>query len=107
MAGTASPGKKLTAKMRAGNISMTLRPTVLVVEPERELRWRGHLFISGLFDGEHSFIIKPLGENQVRFVQREEFNGLLIPLSSTLLKDTDNGFNEMNQALKKRAELEN
>src|SRR5919107_2704584 len=59
---------------------ITLRPTVLRAEPNRELRWLGHLLVPGVFDGEHSFTIEPLEENRVRFVQREAFKGLLVPL---------------------------
>jgi hypothetical protein len=41
----------------------------------------------------------------VRFIQRERFKGLLLPFLSKILdRDTQRGFNEMNQALKLRAE---
>ena len=84
---------------------MTFRPTVLKAEPNRELRWIGRLLIPGLFDGEHIFNIEPLGTNRVRFVQREIFTGLLVPLfAKGLDTDTQRGFEEMNQALKVRAE---
>jgi hypothetical protein len=69
------------------------------------LRWIGHLLIPGLFDGEHIFTIEPLGANRVRFVQREIFSGLLVPLfAKGLDTDTQRGFGEMNQALKAQAE---
>src|SRR5215204_6783049 len=68
-----------------GGRGMTFKPRVLNAEPNREFRWLGHLLMSGLFDGEHSFTIQPLDENRVRFVQRETFKGL-------------------NRALKERAE---
>ena len=58
---------------------MTFRPTVLKVEPNREFRWLGHLLVPGLFDGEHSFTIEPLGESRVRFTQREIFTGCSFP----------------------------
>ena len=59
----------------------------------------------GLFDGEHVFTIEALGENRVRFMQREIFTGVLVPLfARSLDTDTLRGFNEMNQALKGRAE---
>lgn len=93
--------------MHTGSRTMTLHPTVLVVQPEKELRWLGSLIISGIFDGEHSFIIEPLGENRVRLVQSETFNGLLIPFSGSLLDETESSFRAMNQALKKRAEQTN
>jgi hypothetical protein len=84
---------------------ITLRPKVLSAEPNHQLRWLGHLFVPGLLDGEHSFVIQPLGENRVRFVQREAFRGLLVPLfARSLDKSTLGGFEEMNQALKERAE---
>lgn len=105
--GVARTGNRISAQMRLGNRTMTFRPTVVTVEPNKELRWLGHLFIPGIFDGEHSFIIETLNENQVRLVQREEFNGLLVPLFISLLKDTRNSFNDMNRALKQRAERAN
>ena len=89
----------------SGGKGMSFRPTVLVADPNRELRWLGHLWVRGLFDGEHSFSIEPLGEGRVRFIQRERFGGLLLPLLSKMLDgDTRRGFEEMNQALKLRSE---
>ena len=93
-------GSKSTSSL-PGPAAMTFRPTVLKAEPNRELRWLGHLLISGLFDGEHIFTIEPLGEGRVRFTQREVFTGLLVPLFARGLDtDTRRGFEEMNQALK-------
>jgi hypothetical protein len=85
--------------------SMTFRPKVLTAEPGRELRWLGRLFMPGLFDGEHVFTIEPVDEKRVRFTQREEFTGLLVPaLIARLEEGTWRGFREMNKALKDRAE---
>jgi hypothetical protein len=84
---------------------ITLRPMVLSAEPNRELRWLGHLLVPGLFDGEHSLAIQPLEENRVRFVQSEAFKGLLVPLLARSLDNTTlRGFEEMNGALKERVE---
>ncbi len=71
---------------------MTFRPIVLKAEPNQELRWLGRLIIPGLFDGEHFFMIEPLDENSVRFIQGENFSGLLVPLFSGMLKSTERGF---------------
>jgi hypothetical protein len=91
----------------SGAKGMTFRPKVLKAEPNRELRWLGHFLIPGLFDGEHIFTIEPLDAGRVRFVQRELFTGMLVPLFARWLsKDTRRGFEEMNQALKLRAEHE-
>ncbi len=89
----------------AGGKGMSFRPTVLVADANRELRWLGHLWLPGPFDGEHSFVIEPLGEGRVRFIQREQFGGLLLPLLSKMLDgDIRRGFEGMNQALKLRCE---
>jgi hypothetical protein len=99
-------GERLEVHIQpSGAGGMTFRPTVLTAEPYRELRWLGRLLIPGLFDGEHIFTIEPLGTGRVRFVQREIFTGLLVPLfARSLDSDTRRGFEEMNQALKTRAE---
>jgi hypothetical protein len=89
----------------SGAAGMAFRPTVVKVEPRRELRWLGRLLVPGLFDGEHTFIIAPLEPGRVRFIQREVFTGLLVPLlAHGLDTDTRRGFEEMNHALKARAE---
>jgi hypothetical protein len=83
---------------------MTFKPTVQAVEPGRELRWLGRLFVPGLFDGEHSLRVDPLGDGRSRFTQSERFSGLLVGLFTGTLRKTDAGFEEMNQALRSRAE---
>ena len=89
----------------SGARGMTFKPTVLNAEPNRELRWLGHLLISGLFDGEHILAIESRSANQVHFVQHEIFTGVLVPFfAHGLDTDTRRGFEEMNRALKTRAE---
>jgi len=99
-------GERLEIVMQhSGARGMTFSPTVLNVEADRELRWIGHLFVPGLFDGEHIFTIESLGTGRVLFTQREIFTGLLVPLLARMLDtDTRRGFEEMNKALKARAE---
>jgi hypothetical protein len=99
-------GERLEVRLEPpGGRSMTFKPKVLNADPNRELRWLGHLLVPGLFDGEHSFTIQPLGENRVRFVQREAFKGLLVPLFARSLEtNTQRGFEQMNRVLKERAE---
>ena len=41
-----------------GSGGMRFRPSLLVVSPLRELRWKGKLLVPGLFDGEHSFTLE-------------------------------------------------
>jgi hypothetical protein len=106
ISGEPNRGERLEARIEPpGGQGMTFKPKVLNAEPNRELRWLGHLLVPGLFDGEHSFTIQPLEENRVRFVQREAFKGLLVPLFARSLEtNTQRGFEEMNRALKERAE---
>ena len=106
ISGRLAPGERLRARLEPpGGRAMTFKPKVLTAEPNRELRWLGHLLVPGLFDGEHSFTIQPLEDDRVRFVQREVFRGLLVPLFARSLESkTRRGFEEMNRALKGRAE---
>jgi len=99
-------GGRITAELRPPvSEGMTIRPVLLNVEPPRELRWKGHLLVRGLFDGEHVFEIRPEDTGRCRFIQREIFSGLLLPLFTRMLKDgTARGFADMNAALKERAE---
>ena len=99
--GEARAGSRLVVRFRG----VTFRPRVLRAEASRELRWLGHLFFRGLLDGEHFFIIEEIAESRVRLVHGERFNGLLVPLLSRRLhRDTAGDFENMNRALKARAE---
>ena len=53
VSGRAEVGERLVVHMQpSGTRGMTFRPTVMKVEPGRELRWLGHLLVPGIFDGE-------------------------------------------------------
>ena len=106
ISGELKVGERLDARLEPpGGRGITLRPTVLRAEPNRELRWLGHLLVPGLFDGEYSLLIQPLEESRVRFIQSEMFKGLLVPLlARSLDNNTLRGFEVMNGALKERAE---
>ena len=78
----------------------TFRPKVLVVDFGRELRWIGRLFLPGIFDGEHSFLIEPTAPTTVRFTQEETFQGILVPLlRGSLETDAKAQFEALNEAL--------
>jgi hypothetical protein len=108
ISGEARQGGKLEVFIQQpGGNKMTFRPIVLALQPGRELRWLGRLLLPGIFDGEHQFQIEPLGDNRTRLTQREAFSGLLVPfLWSSLDKQTRQGFEEMNRALKRQAEVQ-
>lgn len=99
------PGEMIEiALLPPGGEGWTFRPMLITVHPERELKWLGRLFLPGLFDGEHCFTIEVVDSHHVRFVQSEKFRGLLVPFFKGLLEKTRCGFEEMNRALKTRAE---
>ena len=87
-----------------GGSEWTFRPEVLACEPGRELRWRGRLWIPGLFDGEHFFKLTELEGGRTRLVHGEDFRGLLVKLAGRALTNTARGFVFMNHALKRRVE---
>ncbi len=106
ISGEPKEGSRLKVFMQPpGSRGMTFKPVVLKAEPNKELRWLGRLFVPGLFSGEHSLVIEPTVGNRVIFTQSEKFKGLLVPLLwKSLDKNTREGFNQMNAALKKLAE---
>ena len=88
-----------------GKLPMTFNPTVVRLEPGRELRWLGHLGIRGLFDGEHGFRVVPEDVGRCRFEHFETFTGILsTPVMWMVGEATRQGFEAMNRALKRRAE---
>ncbi|MBN8868039.1 MAG: SRPBCC domain-containing protein [Solirubrobacterales bacterium] len=99
-------GQELELKMRPpGGREMTFKPTVLECQGPRELRWLGRLLLPGLFDGEHWFRLTP--ENGgTRLDQGERFTGILPRFMGKTLAATEQGFTELNLALKQRAEAE-
>jgi len=102
--GTPAVGSRLEVTLGAsGTTPMSFRPTVRAVVPNRELRWLGRVGLPRIFDGEHIFELTPIGPNRTRFVQRERFRGLFVPiLAKSLDRDARRGFEEMNLALAER-----
>lgn len=89
----------------SGGSGITMTPRVVKNEPNLEFAWLGKLFVSGIFDGRHSFRIERLDENRVRFVQSEQFTGILVPIMWMFIgKSTRRGFEEMNAALRQLVE---
>ena len=60
--------------------------------------------IPHLFDGEHNLILEKIDENKVLFIQKEKFTGILVPILTGLLKNTEISLKMMDEALKKEAE---
>ena len=88
-----------------GARGMTFRPTVRAAEPARELRWLGRLLVPRLVDGEHRLALEPLEGGRSKFIQSERVSGLLVGLLGGTLAATERGFEQMNEALKRRLEV--
>ncbi|MEC4048377.1 SRPBCC domain-containing protein [Flavobacterium sp. SUN046] len=85
---------------------MLFKPLVLEYIKEKEFRWIGKLFVSGLFDGEHKFELIDNSNGTTTLIHSEKFKGLLVPLLSKQLDNTTKkGFEAMNRKLKELCEL--
>ena len=103
--GDPTEGARLTVAPGPDADSMpTFKPRVLRAD-DNELRWRGHLWVRGLFDGDHSFVIEELEPGESRLIQSEQFSGVFAGLILRRYgKQTAETFEAVNAALKARAE---
>jgi len=105
ISGILQEGERIEVFIKPPNSNgMDFKPKILTCIPKKELRWLGNLWIPKLFDGEHILIIEKIRGNKVLFVQKERFSGLFVPFFSSSLMDTKDGFEMMNQALKRKVE---
>lgn len=102
--GQISVGSRLTLKtVQPNGRTMTVKPKVLAVEPDAELRWSAGL--PGLIGGEHSFTLTP-ANGGTRLVQSETFRGLLVLFSGQTLAAAQSGYQALNNALKAHVEAQ-
>jgi hypothetical protein len=87
-----------------GGRAIAFRPTITRMDDRRHLEWLGRVVLPGIFDGRHSFRLQALPDGRTRLSQTEEFSGLLVALTGTVLERTRAGFVAMNEALRVRAE---
>ena len=106
IAGRLEPGARLDIRIEpAGGRAMKIAPSVLVADRPRELRWKGRMLLSLLFEGEHRFVIERVAGERVRFQHGEKFRGILVLLFRRRLESgIRESFQRMNTALKQRAE---
>ena len=103
--GSPSEGQRLAITIRPPAArAMSFKPTVTASEPNRHLAWLGRLGLPRIFDGAHEFTIESNERGGTSFTQRETFRGVLVPLLAGTLKHTREGFEQMNEAIKQRAE---
>jgi len=104
--GAQAEGSRLSVLFQfAEGRTARFRPKLRSFKPGKELIWLGHLFVPGLFDGEHAFHLEELAGDRTLFIQRESFHGFLVPfLWRAIKRPTRRGFMLMNAALKGRIE---
>src|SRR3990172_6000852 len=85
----------------SGSRGRTFRPKLLVVEPNRELRWQGQPGVPYIIESEHFFLITPAGDNKILLTHDMIFYGLITPfIKNILIKSIYEPFISMNRALK-------
>lgn len=104
--GNLAVGGTLAITLHLGEKSpQTFTPTVLVLSENQELRWIGKAGVSGIFDGEHRFVLEETPQGTTMLRHSEEFSGMLAhPLLFFIGADTKAGFIAMNKALKEKVE---
>jgi len=101
--GEVKVGNKITVRIEPSKEKgMTFKPTVLIYEANKELRWIGRLLFPGLFDGEHKFELIDNGNGTITFRQSEKFKGIFVWFLN--VENTKKGFEEMNGKLKELSE---
>lgn len=103
--GTIAVGQKVELSARTASLDMNFSCLVVRVHPNREIKWIWHVVFPILFRGEHLFKIEPIDEESVRFIDREIFKGILVPLrAKDLGTNSKDAMVAMDKALKERVE---
>ena len=98
-------GEKVKLTAKSASSDMKLLCTVTRVELNRQFSWTFHVVLPFLFRGEHIFKIEPIDKHKVRFIDREVFHGLLVPLQAKNLEtNAKPAMIAMGKALKERVE---
>jgi len=101
MKGEVKVGAKLKGTVGLGPAKLPFLPTLLTVEPNVELRWKGG--VPGAFVADHRFIIEQVDETTTLLRHHEQFTGAFKPFGrfNAVPDKVHAGFNS---ALKRRAE---
>lgn len=101
--GIVEKGNKIAVNIvPSGSKGMTFKPLVISRIENKELIWKGRVFINGLFDGMHKFELVDNGNATTTFIQSEFFTGIFVVFFNT--EKTKEGFEKMNIKLKELAE---
>ena len=72
------------------------------MRPGEEILWGGSYGI--LFRADHEILLEPLSGGGTRFRQIERFRGPVVLFIGGIIKSSEKGYHEMNEALKRRVE---
>jgi len=104
-AGEQRVGGRLDVTIRApGTRAVGFKPRVLDLQPGRLIRWKGRLWVPGLFDGRHALVVEERPGGTSRFTTHEEVTGILLPFLGKVMRASQEGFEQMAAALRRRAE---
>lgn len=101
---TADTPLAVTIKPAIGG-AMDFKLRLKSLKESQEMIWTGQTLMPRLLDGEHYFRIEVISADKVLFSQGERYSGLLLFFSWPVINwSVKQSFNDMNQALKGRAE---
>ncbi len=103
--GKVEPGEIIEVSAKTASKDMKFICKVTEVEPYHKFAWKFHVIHPFLFRGLHIFQLESIDERTVRFIDREQFEGLLLPTQAKDLETNRlSAMIEMGNALKKRVE---
>ncbi len=104
IAGKLEAGERLQITVSPPGIKpMEFKPRVFVVRPGREIIWGGS-FLLFVYRGDHAMALDLLPGGGTRFRQCERFRGPMVLFMGRMFRPTEQGYHEMNRALKERVE---
>jgi hypothetical protein len=105
--GRLAVGERLALRLTPpSGTGYAFRPTVTALDPPRRFAWIGRTGgVPGIFDGAHSYTLRPVGAG-TELVDREVYSGLLAPVveRTAAMRDAPTGFAEWDRSLKRRVE---
>lgn len=103
--GTIALGEKITVYTKLSP-DRAFPVTVSEFVPGKKMVWSSSMPL-GLFKGERTFTLTPVGEDKVEVVTKEEFSGPLLFLIGRTIPDLSESFQNFAAGLKKQAETAN
>jgi len=88
------------------SITYDFKPEIIKLDKDKHYAWIQKTGFSGVFDGEHHFVLTALNDNQTELYNYEIYSGILSPIFKRLpmMKGADAGFEAINQEIKQWSE---